>query len=275
VVGVRLLVRDGNSIRLTGTGEAVMRRAERIFEEIHDMEGFLEDVSTGRSGELRIGCPETPLRNLMPVIEEFRKTYPGVRVILDQGSNAQMVASVGDHRNELAVIRHPPPHNSRLKTRVMWQEDVLLVAAPESAHWPGAEISVMQLPQIPLILRREGSAVREVVLEYLRRFRVTPYLAMESASTTLLKDFVRRDNGIGFIESDAVEQELRDGSLRSITILEGWPVIEFGIAYGNRRELSAGAWAFFAASRQVGRAWNYDTAKPALSRARLQRARSR
>jgi len=251
-VGIRLLVRDGNSIRLTGTGEDVLRRAERIFEEIHEMEGFLEDISTSRSGELRVGCPETPLRNLMPLIQTFKQAYPGVHVTLDQGSNAEMVRSIGEHRNELAVIRHGP-NNNRLKTRVMWREEVVLIASPRSVHWPNSAISLMQVSQIPLVLRREGSAVREVILEYLRKFKVTPLVVMEAASTAVLKQFVQQDGGIGFVELDAVEHELNDGSLRSIRIVEGSPIIEFGIAYASRRELSPAAWAFLRLLDKSGR----------------------
>ena len=242
-VGIRLLIRDGNAIRLTDTGEMVFKRAERIFQEIHDMEGFLEDVSTGKSGELRIGCPEAPLKRLMPPIEAFKKTYPGIRIILDQGSNADMITSIGDHRNELAVIRYRPT-NSRLKIKVIWKDKVVLIAPQDSIHIPGSEISVKQLAEIPLILRREGSAVREVVLEYLRKFKVTPLIAMESGSISLLKKFVQQDHGVGFVEQGAIEEELKNGTIKLVRILEGSPVIEFGIGYRNRKDLSPSAWAF-------------------------------
>lgn len=242
-IGIRLLVRDGNSIRLTDAGASVFNRAEKIFQEIHEMEGFLEDMSTGKSGELRIGCPEIPLKRLMPMIETFRKTYPGIRIIIDQGSNADMVKSIGDHRNELAVIRYRPS-NSRLKIKVIWKDEVVLIASPKSVHLSAAEISVTQLSGIPLILRREGSAVREVVLEYLRKFKITPLIAMESASVALLKEFVRQDNGIGFVERDAVDEELKNETLQTVRILEGSPAIEFGIGYRDRRDLSPPAWAF-------------------------------
>jgi DNA-binding transcriptional LysR family regulator len=250
-IGIRLLVRDGNSIRLTSTGEGVLQRAELIFQEIHEMEGYLEDVSSGRSGELRIAGGEAALRSLMPLIETFKETYPGVKIILDEGSSADMVKSVVDHRNELAIIRYSP-NNSRLKTKVLWQEDIVLIAAAKSAHWPGSELSVMQLSQIPLVLRREGSAIREVVLEYLRRFKVTPSITAESASTALLKEFVRQDNGLGFVQRAAVEAELEDGSLRLVRIAEGYPIIVSGIAYANRRQLSPAAWAFL---RLIDKSW--------------------
>ncbi len=242
-VGIRLLVRDGNSIRLTDTGVIVFESAERIFQEIHQMEGLLEDVSTGKSGELRVGCPEGPLKRLMPLITVFKKTYPGIRIILDQGSNAEMVKSIEDHRNELAVIRYRPS-NSRLKIKVIGKDEVVLVASPKSVHLPGSEISVMQLSEIPLVLTQEGSALREIVLEYLRKLKVTPLIAMESGSISLLKEFVRQDNGIGFVEHDAVDEELKNGTLKAVQILEGSPAIEFGIGYRNRKALSPPAWAF-------------------------------
>lgn len=95
-----------------------------------------------------------------------------------------------------------------------------------------------------MILRREGSAVREVVVDYLRKFKVTPVIAMESASVALLKEFVSQDKGVGFLEWDAVEEDLRRGILRPVQVLEGSPTIEFGIGYRNRRDLSPQAWAF-------------------------------
>ena len=242
-IGIRLLVRDGNSIRLTEAGMSVFKRAEKIFQEIHEMEGFLEDMSTGKSGELHIGCPEIPLKRLMPMIEAFKKTYPDIRITLDQGSNADMVKSIEDHRNELAVIRYRPS-TSRLKIKVIWTDEVVLIRSPKSVHLSASGISVTQLSEIPLILRREGSAVREVVLEYLRKFKVSPLITMESASVALLKEFVRQDSGIGFVERDAVDEELKSGTLQAVRVLEGSPAIEFGIGYRNRKDLSPPAWAF-------------------------------
>ena len=242
-IGIRLLVRDGNAIRLTDAGTRLFKKAEKVFQEIHEIEGFLEDMATGKSGELRIGCPEIPLKRLMPVIEVFKKTYPGIRIILDQGLNSDMVKSVEDHRNELAVIQYRPS-TSRLKIKVIWKDEVVLIRAPKSVHLSASEISVTQLSEIPLILRREGSAIREVVLEHLRKFKVRPLIVMESSSISLLTRFVQKDNGLGFVEKYAVNEALQNGTLRAVRILEGSPAIEFGIGYRNRKDLSPQAWAF-------------------------------
>lgn len=243
-VGIRLLVRDGNALRLTPTGEAVLQRAEKIFQGIHEMEGFLEDMSTGKSGELRIGCPETPAKYIMPrLVAEFKKHYPGIRIILDEGSNAEMVESIEKHRNELAFLRHRPNH-SRLKIKILRTEEVVLVAAPASTHLPSDETSLSRLSEVPLILTKEGSAIREVVFEYFRKFKVKPRVTIECASVALLKQLVRQDNGIAFLEKKAVEREVANGALKVVRLLEGCPTIDFGIGYRNRRNLSPAAWAF-------------------------------
>jgi len=243
-VGIRLLVREGNSIQPTRAGREVYKRAERIFQEIHETESYLEDISTGKLGELRIGCPEMPCTHPVPrLIAEFKKAYPGIKIIVDQGVDAEILKSIEDRRNELVVVWHRP-NTDRLKIRVIGKEKLVLIASSSSTRAPGSEISVRQLSEIPMILKGEGSATREVVVEYLRKFKVHPLIASESSNVGVIKEIVRRDNGVAFIKKDAVEEDLNGGSLKIIHILEGSPMIEMGIGYRSRRELSPAAWAF-------------------------------
>ena len=128
--------------------------------------------------------------------------------------------------------------------KVIRKDEMTHIASSKSVHLPGSETSVTQLPEIPLILRREGSAIREVVLEYLQKFNITPLIAMKSGSISILKEFVQQDNGIAFVEHDAIDEELKSGTLKLVRILKKSPVIEFGIGYRNRKNLSPPAWAF-------------------------------
>jgi DNA-binding transcriptional LysR family regulator len=242
-VGIRLLFRDGNSVRLTDIGEAVFTKAENIFGKIHGMENFFEDISTGKSGELRIGCTQTSARYLMPrLLAAFKDAYPGIRIVLDQGSNAEMVRSILDHKNELALIRNVPD-DKRLKIKVIGRVEVVLTTARRSTYFPREETSVSELSKVPLIVSEEGSATRDVTFEYLRKFKVTTSVAVESASLDLIKELVRQDRGVSFLARYEVE-ELAEESLKEVRILEGTPTMEFGVGYLNRKNLSPAAWAF-------------------------------
>jgi len=241
---IRLMFRNGNSIQLTEVGHTIFKRCERIFKQIKGMEDFLEDISTAKSGVLKIGCPQTPAKYVIPrVIAEFNKTYPGIRIVLDQGTSSEMVKNILNHKNELAVVRCKQD-DKKLKVKALWSEEIVLIAAPKSRNILTDEISVTQLSTIPLILPKEGSATRDVVFEYLRRFKVTPNVTLESASADLIKELVSQDDGVSFLARIAVQEDLKKKTLNSVRILEGSPTMEYGIGYLKRASLSPGAWAF-------------------------------
>mgnify|MGYP006428576993 CR=1 FL=1 len=241
---IKLIFRDGNSIRITEVGQAVFERCDKIFKEIKDMEDYIEDISTSKMGVLKIGCPQTPAKYIMPrLIAEFKKTYPGIRILLNQGDNSEMLKSILNHKNELAVIRRRGD-DTRLKVKSFGSENLVLVAAPKSRNLLVSEISITQLATIPLIVPQEGSATRDVVFEYFRKFKLTPTIIMESGSADLIKEVVAQDNGVSFLVRSAVQTELKNKTLRSIHVLEESPNIEYGIGYLKRTSLSPGAWAF-------------------------------
>ena len=242
-VGIRLLVRQGNAMVPTRAGEEVYKKAERIFQEIHETESLLEDMSRSKRGELRIACPEMPGIRVPRLIAEFKKAYPGINIIVEQGVDADIVRSVEDRKNELVVLWHRP-NTVRLKARAIGKEKLVLIASMSSSWVRGDEISVRDLSEIPLVLKGEGSASRAVVIEYQRKFKVNPQIASESSNVAVIKEIVRQDNAVAFLKREAVEAEINDGWLKVVHILEGSPIVEVGIGYRNRRELSPAAWAF-------------------------------
>lgn len=255
-VGVRLVVYDGDSLRLTQTGESVFRKASRVFKEVRETEALLEEISLRKGTELKIGCPEV-LESLLPprLISDFEKLCPGVRVLLTGGRETTLTRSVEDGRNDLALIRYRP-RDCRLKTRVIGREELMLVASPSSTMSSKTEISVRELADKPLVVMKEGFAVREVVFDYLQRHNVSPNVASECSSNALLKELVGRDKGIGFVETSVVQSELDQCFLKEVRIAEGPPRITIEIAYPHRREISPAARAFL---RLIGRTRNNPT----------------
>jgi len=241
---IRLVFRHGNAIRLTEVGESVFQRATAIFEQIREMENYLEDISTSKSGELRIGCPQTPAKYIMPrLISRFKETYPGMRIVLNLGLGSELIENLLAQKDELAWVRYLP-EDKRLKVRMIGSEEVVLVTAAQSRHITTEEISITQMSTIPLIVPIKGSGMRDVIFEYLKRFKVVPNIAMESGSIALIKELILQDTGVSFLEKYAVKEELQSGTLKAVHILEGSPSIQFGIGYLQRKSFSSSAWAF-------------------------------
>ena len=243
-LSLRLMFREGNAIKLTEVGKKVFERAHVIFSEIREMENFLDDVATAKSGELRIGSPQAPAKYILPkLIALFNESYPEIKIVLDSGSTSRMIANLLNHESELAFVRYMPDEK-RIKVKLIGQEKVLLTAAPDSIHITSDEISVMQLAEVPLIVPKAGSGMRDVIFEYLNKFGIKPNIVLESASTDLIKSIIGQDVGVAFQERYAVREELEAGRLKSVNILEGPPVIQFGIGYLRKKQLSPAAWAF-------------------------------
>jgi DNA-binding transcriptional LysR family regulator len=248
---IRLMFRDGNSIQLTEMGSALLKKCDKIFRQVKNMENYLDDISTAKSGVLKIGCPQGPTKYIMPpVIAEFKKTYPGIRILLDQGSSSEMVKSILERKNELAIVRCRADEK-RLKVKAVRSEDILLVAAPKSKKILTGEISVTQLSSIPMILQKEGSAARDVILEYLKKFHVKPMIILESAGVELIKKLVSQDDGVGLLAKTVVQEDVKNKTLKAVRILEGSPTMEYGIGYLRRASLSTGAWAFLRAVEKL------------------------
>jgi DNA-binding transcriptional LysR family regulator len=243
-LGLRLLFRSGNAMRLTESGAAVFEKAREIFEDLHRLERLIADISKGRSGELRIGCSETAAIYVMPkLITTFQSHYPGIKVIIDRGITSEMVKSVLDHKNELVMARYQPD-DKRLKMRLMGRKEISLVAAFKSAHLPQDGISITELNKVPLIAPIKGSATRDIIVEHLRRFKVSPRVVIETASIALTRKLVQQDKGVAFMYRDEVAEDLPKKRLREVHIVECSPCIEYGIGYLTRKNLSEASLAF-------------------------------
>jgi DNA-binding transcriptional LysR family regulator len=243
-LGLRLLFRSGNGMRLTESGAAVFRKIHKIFEDLDHLELFIEEISKGKSGELRIGCSETAAIDVMPtLITTFQSRYPGIKVIVDRGTTSEMVRSVLDHRNELVVARYRPD-DKRLKMRLMGRKEIALIAAYKSARLPRDRISITELNKVPLIAPIKGSATRDIIAEHLEHFKVSPKVVIETASIALIKKLVQQDRGVGFLCRDEITEELSKKRLREVHLSECSPCIEYGIGYLTRKNLSEASLAF-------------------------------
>lgn len=243
-LGLRLLFRSGNVMQLTDSGRVVFEKIRKVFEDLDHLELLIEDMSKKKSGELRIGCSETAAIDVMPrLITAFQSHYPGIKVIIDRGTTSEMVKSVLDHRNELVVARYRPD-DKRLKMRLMGRKEIALIAAYKSTRLPRDNISVAELNRVSLIAPIKGSATRDIILEHLEHFEVSPRVVIETASIALIKKLVGQDEGVGFLCRDEIAEELSQNRLREIHLLECSPCIEYGIGYLNRKNLSEASLAF-------------------------------
>jgi len=242
--GVKLLVRSGNTMHLTDAGSKIYERVSPIFEQLKNLETFILSIGETKEGVLKIGCSETANIYVIPLlIKQFKTLYPGIKLVVDRGPSNDMIESLLANENELVITQYTPD-DKRIRMRYMGKKDIVLVAAKESRLLPEDSVSIEALSEIPLIVPIKGSASRDIIIKGLKEIGVTPKVAMESSSIPFIKHFTCGDEGVSFFCRDAVLHELSSGLLKEVQITDFKPVIEYGVAYLKRSNLSQAALAF-------------------------------
>src|SRR5699024_9486047 len=129
-------------------------------EQMQASESELASRRSLHSGRVAIGASETALHGLLlPVLRDFKRRYPGVRLQITSRSSPQAIEALRSGLVELAVVGTPcgalaaPLAEQRLRP---FQD--LLVAGPEYAHLAGRPLTYAQLAGLPLICLGQDSS---------------------------------------------------------------------------------------------------------------------
>lgn len=124
-----LLDRSGHGSTLTGEGEAFLRHAQSILQEIERTEEWLR-TPRRKAASVSLGVSIEPSLRLVPsVLEDFRRALPSVTVRMSHGVSSELVAGVRENRLELAVTRLLNEwHATDLKAEVLYQAAPVVVA---------------------------------------------------------------------------------------------------------------------------------------------------
>lgn len=124
-LGARLFHRSTRSITLTAEGGLFLARCRRILGEVESARQELSQVNGAPRGRLRISLP-IAAEPFLPVLGEFRRTYPEVELELDFTERRVDVVEEGFD----AVIRSGESQDSRLAARRIGAYRMTIVAAP-------------------------------------------------------------------------------------------------------------------------------------------------
>jgi DNA-binding transcriptional LysR family regulator len=241
---VPLFHRHGKRIELTEAGRLLFGYARKIFDLTAAAEQAVWELKALEKGTLKIGTTKTYAKHLMPaLISSFREQHPGVHVILDEGSSAEIAHSLLVHKNELALIAkesYPP----LLKVISFAQEELVLILGRYHPLTKIRKLALQDLAREPLIIRERGSGTRDIILDHFRAAKIKPSILTEAGNVDFIKELVETGKGISFVVRSAVAEELKRGALRTRALVEGPFYLNVDIVYLKNRSLSPTAQAF-------------------------------
>jgi DNA-binding transcriptional LysR family regulator len=110
-LGTQLFVRTRRHVELTPAGHALLRRCEKIFQDLEDARIEVRQYSAGDKGSLRIGCEDgTTFSVLPPLLQNFQKQYPAVSCSILTQSVAEQIVGLRSCDLDVGVLPLPMNH---------------------------------------------------------------------------------------------------------------------------------------------------------------------
>jgi LysR family hydrogen peroxide-inducible transcriptional activator len=203
-LGERLFDRLKREAKLTAAGEAFVRRAGRILEEVDAAKREAHDTHALLRGTLAVGVLPTIAPYLLPdVIARFNQLYPGVEVVIHEDTTARLLKLALACDIDFAIAS-TPLHDARFEVRELFSEELLLAVPPGHSLTNKRSIRSSDLETERLIVMKEGHCLGDQVLRFCERRAVHPNVSIRSAQMETIQSLVRAGVGLSLIPKMAV-----------------------------------------------------------------------
>ena len=133
--GTPLFERTPRGVRMTDAGDALLRHAGRVLDEVDLARRELEGISERATGRLRVGAFPTAVAALLPrALAAYREREPAVDLSLREGSTPSQVRRLLSGSADLVVIGvlpgAEPARDRRLALEHLLDDPLLLAVGP-------------------------------------------------------------------------------------------------------------------------------------------------
>ena len=218
--GQALYRRQGRGIALTPAGQRLLEPANLLRSAMRQALNQRQASQTLAAGTLRIGASTTPASYLLPeAVAQFKGMYPGINVHMVAGNTAEIIARLPEL--DIAVVEGElsPAAISNCELRPWQTDEVVAVIPPSHALASRQSIELAELASESLVMREDGSGVRNLVISAFAREGLTLSGYLELAGVEGIKQAVRAGLGVGFVSRLSLGHE--DGTLVGVRIGQG------------------------------------------------------
>jgi DNA-binding transcriptional LysR family regulator len=238
---LKLFKRKGRRMYLTSEGKSLFYYAEKVYELEKEIEKVIKDFHGLKRGDVRLGITKTTVKySIDSFILSFHKSFPNIKIKVQEGTSMEMLQGLLDFKNDLALISQVDD-NPNIDFTVLGNEEIFLIVAPDHYFANKKNISFDELDGVPVIIKEIGSGNRKLVNDYFERSRIKPEILIETNKVEFIIELVKQGEGVSFLARRVIEQEITKGNLRAIPIRPQKLFLNIGIAYLKNQQLSPAA----------------------------------
>lgn len=209
-IGLEIFVRAGNRLTgLTQSGHEAIALARRVLRDVGTISELSRDKATDVSGTLRVGTSYIHARyTLVPVVKRFFKAYPGVNLVLNQGTPQQILNWVVEGAIDIGLTTLPAQSPSGVTTLDAYQVERCLIVPLQHPLLKSRLLKIEQIARYPLVTFDESFTSGWVVQREFQRHGLTPRISMRATDTNVIKAYVGAGMGIAVVTKLAVDPSI-------------------------------------------------------------------
>ncbi len=232
--------RDGT---LTDAGEVLREYAAKLLNLRGEAASALSDLRSLHRGRLNLAANEYTCLYLLPLLDEFRRRNPLIKLAVQRTLASRISDEVLMHSVEFGVLSFRPD-DSQLKSVVVYRDELAFVVNPRHPLATAEKVSIRQLGSQNFIAHNIPSPQRQKVIQTFNRHKTPLNMGVELPSLEAIKRFVEMGNGVALVPRLTVEPELRSGSLVRVEVPELQTERKLRLVYRRQANLSHAALAF-------------------------------
>jgi LysR family transcriptional regulator, hydrogen peroxide-inducible genes activator len=204
-LGERLFDRLKGGARLTPVGQALHERAVRILAEVETARHEAGGARSLSRGLVAVGVLPTIAPYLLPrVLADFGREFPGIQVVVQEDTTAQLLRLLVACELDLAVASLPIP-DERLQFEALFTEELMVALPARHALVKQRSIRLADLEAERFILMKEGHCLGDQVLNFCHRRDFRPTVLCRSAQIETILALVQAGLGVSLVPAMACQ----------------------------------------------------------------------
>lgn len=218
-LGETLFDRSSRDGTLTDAGRVLVEYAEELLNLRGEAQDALLELRQLHQGKLLIAANEFTSLCLLPLLNEFRRLHPAIKIQIQRSLASNIPRQVVNHNVEFGVLSFDPA-DEQLTSTVFYRDELVFVVYPGHPLASTGKVGIRDLGAESFIAHNVLSPYRAKVIEAFKRNKTALHMNVELPTLEAIKQFVRMGNGVALLPRICVDDEIRRGDLVEVHIPE-------------------------------------------------------
>jgi LysR family cys regulon transcriptional activator len=214
-LGVELFIRRGKRLLgLTEPGKELATIVERMLLDAANIRRLAEHFAQSDRGEFTVATTHTQARYaLPPVVAAFKQQFPQVRLILHQGSPAEIAAMLLGGEADIAIATESLIDSPDILAYPYYSWHHAVVVPDDHPLTKADPLTLQAIAEYPIITYHEGFTGRGHIDERFAGAGLSPDIVMAALDADVIKAYVELGMGVGIMAPMAFSPD-KDAPLR-------------------------------------------------------------